>query len=216
MQYSVSFNLDFKRNPYPGRFIVLEGIDGSGKTTQVSIIAQKLGAIVTKEPTTGPIGQFIRQRLAGALDLPPVALQHLLSADRAVHEEEIKKLLDEGKTVISDRYLWSSVAYGMADREGTGYTDGEVLLVAQSILSMYHQFILPNLTFYLTVSVDTALARIEKMGKVKEMYEYRDKLEKIKKGYDWLLAQFPKEIIAVDGERPVEEVTRAILAKLKV
>lgn len=215
MKYHVSFNLDFKRNPYPGRFIVIEGIDGSGKTTQVRLVAEKLGASVTKEPTTGPIGQFIRQRLSGALDLPPVALQHLLSADRAVHEEEIKKLLKEGKTVVSDRYLWSSVAYGMADREHTDYTDGNVLLVAQSILSMYHQFILPDMTLYLDISVETALTRIEEMGKEREMYEHKDKLEKIKKGYDWLVEQFPKEIVVIDGEQPVEAVTTEILCKLR-
>lgn len=217
MKYHISFDLDFKRNSYPGKFIVLEGIDGSGKTTQAQIIAGKLpNAVYTKEPTTGPIGQFIREGIAGGGNLPPAALQHLLSADRAVHEEEVKKLLQEGKTVISDRYLWSSVAYGMADREGTDYTDGEVLLVAQSILSMYHQFLLPDLTIYLTASIDTVMKRIDEMGKEREMYEHRDKLELIKKGYDWLLTQFPKEFIVVDGERAVDVVTKDILSKVKV
>lgn len=216
MNYHIDFDLDFKRNNYPGRFIVIEGIDGSGKTTQVKRVADKLQhAVVTKEPTTGPIGQFIRQALVGKEpQLPPTALQHLLSADRAVHEEEIKKLLETGKAVVSDRYLWSSVAYGMADRENTQYENGKVLLVAQSILSMYHQFILPDITIYLKVSIATALSRIEEMGKVKEMYEHREKLEKIKKGYEWLVAQFPEEIVVVDGEQGVEEVTVAIMGKI--
>lgn len=214
MQYHIELDLDFKRNTFPGKFIVIEGIDGSGKTTQAKIVAEKLAnAVYTKEPTTGPIGQFIRQRLSGSLALPPVALQHLLSADRAVHEEEVKGYLAKGMMVVSDRYLWSSVAYGMADREGTDYTDGNVLLVAQSILSMYHKFILPDMTFYLDVSIDTAMKRIEKMGKEREMYEHRNKLELIKKGYEWLIRQFPKEITLVDGERPIEAVTQAILDK---
>lgn len=219
MEYTVSFKLDFRRNIYPGKFIVLEGIDGSGKTTQVHIIAQHLreqgkDVVFTKEPTDGPIGKFIRQTLSGAVRIPAVALQHLLSADRAVHEEEIKKHLESSKTVISDRYLWSSVAYGMADWENTDYTNGKVLLVAQSILSMYHQFILPNVTIYLKVSIDTALLRIEQMGKEKEMYENRDKLEKIFKGYEWLVSQFPSEITVVDGEKDVTAVTQDILGKL--
>jgi dTMP kinase len=214
--YHVAFDLDFKRNTHPGKFVVIEGIDGSGKTTQAHIVAKKLpGAVYTKEPTSGPIGKFIREGISGEGSLPPVALQHLLSADRAVHEEEVKELLNEGKLVISDRYLWSSVAYGMADREGTDYTDGEVLLVAQSILSMYHRFMLPNMTFYLDVSVDSAMRRIEEMGKVREIYEHRDKLELIKKGYDWLIAQFPKEIIVIDGERERDEITADILENIK-
>lgn len=216
MNYHIQFDLDFKRNSYPGKFFVIEGIDGSGKTTQAALVAGKLNnAVATKEPTNGPIGQFIRQSIAGAEpQLPPTALQHLLSADRAVHEEEIKKLLESGKTVVSDRYLWSSVAYGMADRENTDYSNGNVLLVAQSILSMYHQFLLPDVTIYLKVSVDTSLKRIEDMGKEREMYEYRDKLEKIKKGYDWLVEQFPKEITIIDGEQEVEKVTADIIAKV--
>lgn len=213
--YHIEFDLDFCRNEYPGKFIVIEGIDGSGKTTQAHIVAEKLpNAVYTKEPTAGPIGQFIRQGIAGGGNLPPAALQHLLSADRAVHEEEVKKLLQEGKTVVSDRYLWSSVAYGMADREGTDYNDGEVLLVAQSILSMYHQFLLPDITIYLTASIDTVMKRIDEMGKEREMYEHRDKLELIKKGYDWLLTQFPKEIVTINGEQEVNKVTADILEKV--
>src|SRR3989344_1902399 len=215
MKYHISLDIDFKRNENPGKFIVIEGIDGSGKTTQAQLVAEKLGAVYTKEPTTGPIGQFIREGIAGAGNLPPAALQHLLSADRAVHEEEVKKLLQQGKTVVSDRYLWSSVAYGMADREGTDYTDGEVLLVAQSILSMYHRFILPDITLYLDVSVDTSMKRINEMGKEKEMYETPEKLQLIEKGYKWLIEQFPQEIVVLNGEKPVEEVTEDILEKIQ-
>lgn len=217
MQYHISFDLDFRRNPYPGKFVVIEGIDGSGKTTQAKIVAEKVdNAIYTKEPTVGPIGQFIRKAISGKEEeLPSVALQHLLSADRAVHEEEVKKLLEQGKTVVSDRYLWSSVAYGMADREEFDYEDGKILLVAQSILSAYHQFILPDLTLYLDVSVDVALERLDQMDKSRELYETRDKLEKIHKGYKWLIEQFPKEITVVDGERSVEEVTADLLQKIQ-
>lgn len=216
MQYHVSFDLDFKRNPYSGKFVVVEGIDGSGKTTQAKIVAEKIdNAVYTKEPTDGPIGQFIRKAISGTEnELPPVALQHLLSADRAVHEEEVKGFLEKGKTVVSDRYLWSSVAYGMADREAFDYKDGKILLVAQSILSAYHQFILPDVTLYLDVSVDTALKRLNQMKKNRELYETREKLEKIYKGYRWLIEQFPREITVVDGGRSVDQVTTDLMQKI--
>ncbi|MBI2036722.1 dTMP kinase [Candidatus Microgenomates bacterium] len=220
MEYKISFKLDFRRNPYPGKFIVIEGIDGCGKTTQTAIVVEKLkaqgaDAIYTKEPTDGPIGRFIRQTLRGVLDISPLAIQYLLAADRVLHAQEIEKHLKEGKTLVSDRYFWSAVAYGMADRQGTKYEDnGHVLLAIQGILSMYSQFIMPDITFYLQTSVDTALSRLAKMTKEKELYETREKLEKIYQGYEWLVSQFPKEITVVDGEKTVGEVTGEILNKI--
>ncbi|MBI1982473.1 MAG: deoxynucleoside kinase, partial [Candidatus Levybacteria bacterium] len=119
------------------------------------------------------------------------------------------------KTLVSDRYFWSAVAYGMADRQGTKYEDnGHVLLAIQGILSMYSQFIMPDITFYLQTSVDTALSRLAKMTKEKELYETREKLEKIYQGYEWLVSQFPKEITVIDGEKTVGEVTGEILNKI--
>lgn len=220
MDHSVSFDLDFRRNPYPGKFIVIEGIDGCGKTTQTAIVVEKLkaqgaDAIYTKEPTDGPIGRFIRQTLRGVLDISPLAIQYLLAADRVLHAQEIEKHLKEGKTLVSDRYFWSAVAYGMADRQGTKYEDnGHVLLAIQGILSMYSQFIMPDITFYLQTSVDTALSRLAKMTKEKELYETREKLEKIYQGYEWLVSQFPREITVIDGEKTVGEVTGEILNKI--
>src|SRR5581483_6401525 len=204
-----------KRNTFPGKFIVIEGIDGSGKTTQAKLVAEKLSnAIATKEPTDGPIGKLIREGIADFGKLPPSAIQHLLAADRAVHVEEIRTYLKEGKTVVSDRYLWSSIPYGLADLDTHPNNTGSVLLSAQSILSMYHQFVLPDLSIYLKVPVDVALARIENMGKEKEMYEHRDKLEKIYEGYEWLVQEFPKEFVVIDGEQSVEKVTSEILDRI--
>lgn len=217
MNYHISFDLDFRRNPYPGKFIVIEGIDGSGKTTQAKLLVDRLKvlgkeAVYTKEPTDGPIGQFIRQTLRGAVDVSPLSIQYLLAADRVLHAEEVEKYLKEGKTLIGDRYFWSAVAYGMADRQETQYEDnGYVLLLAQGILSMYTQFIVPDITFYLRTSVDIALSRLAKMTKEKELYETREKLEKIYQGYEWLASQFPEEITVVDGEKEMEEVTEGIL-----
>lgn len=220
MSYHVSFDLEFKKNSYPGKLIVIEGLDGSGKTTQVEKIANKLKAkkiavISTKEPTNGVIGKLIRQVLGGAVNIPLVSFQYLFVADRTAHQEEILKYLKEGKWVISDRYFWSSVAYGMADKDDVDYENkNQVMLVAQSILSMYHQFVIPDYTFCLDVSLDTAMKRIAEKEH-KEIYERLEKLQKIQKGYDWLLTQFPREITTVDGEKSIEEVTSRVVAIIK-
>jgi thymidylate kinase len=92
---------------------------------------------------------------------------------------------------------------------------GEVILVAQSILSMYHQFTVPNFTFFLDVSVDTAIKRIGRKTRKQELYEKRGKLEKIDLGYKWLARKFPKEITVIDGEKSAEEVTKEIVKKLE-
>lgn len=103
-----------------GRFIVLEGPDGSGTTTHAALLAATLRAqgedvVLTAEPTDSPIGRFIRQQLNAKEIESPSALQLLFCADRAWHiEKVIKPALKAGKTVISDRYVISTLIYGEA------------------------------------------------------------------------------------------------------
>src|SRR3990167_8811451 len=113
MKYHIELDIDFKRNTHKGLFVVIEGIDGAGKTTQVhnisTTLAKKHPTYETKEPTDGPIGKFIRKVLAGDIKVPPVSFQYLFSADRQSHQEEIEGLLRKGKIVIMDRYIWSAL-----------------------------------------------------------------------------------------------------------
>jgi len=218
--YHIKFDLEFRKNPYRGKFIVIEGIDGSGKTTQSKRLVkflQKKGikSIYTKEPTDEITGKLIRKILSGKLALPPVAFQYLFAADRAVHQIELSNYLKKGITVVSDRYFWSSAVYGMVDRGTSKENDRERLLVALSILSMYYRFLLPDYTFYLKVATQEAVRRIDKKAGELEIYEKREKLEKIRQGYEWLASKFSKEIIVVEGERSVDEVTRKIVASIK-
>lgn len=214
-KYHVNFDIDFKRNEYPGKLIALEGLDGSGKTTQSSLVAkalEKLGhkVIQTKEPTDHPTGKFLRQALSRELDIPPVAIQYLYGADRAVHQKEIIEYLKKGYYIVTDRYFWSSVAYGASDM---GRID-DYQLAMYSMLSFYNRFLLPNITFYLKVSPSTGLDRIEETGKQKEIYENIEKLKKIEKGYDFLLQRFPDELTVIDAGKSVEKVTEDIIKKL--
>ncbi len=216
MKYNVNFDLDFKRNPYPGKLIALEGIDGSGKTTQTSLVAEelkKLGhkVIQTKEPTQGPIGSFIYKILWGEINVPPNAMQYLFVADRAAHAVEIEKHLKEGTYVVADRSLWSSVPYGIFDMQEVN----DYYLAAYSILSFYHRFIVPDVTIYLDIDPGLGFERVKGSGKKKEMYKDPKKMEKIKKGYEFLLNKFPKEFSMIDASKPVEQVTKEILEKVK-
>lgn len=225
MNHHVSFDIEFKKNPHKGLFVVLEGIDGSGKTTQCNLVVDELqkqgiDAVCTKEPTDGEIGKLIRKVLSEDVKVPASSIQYLIAADRAVHQEEVRQLLTEGKVVVSDRYFWSAVAYGTADKEEVDLqNDAEVLLVSQSILSMYNQFLLPDISFYLDISLSSAVDRLSQMDKRKELYERKEKLERIETGYKWLLQQFPDVFTKIDGEKSSDEVTNTIvdeIQKLKV
>ncbi len=225
MKYHLDFDIDLKRNPHPGKYIVLEGVDGSGKTTQVEKLRahfEHMGkkVIAVREPRKeGLIGDIVQKALYGKVTLPAVAMQYLFSADRSMHHETvIEPALKVGTIVISDRCFWSAVVYGILDKTGGKYNKGEqdlnAFLIAQSILSMYHQFIVPDCTFYLKVTLQTALSRIEKEEKKKEIYEEEGKLAKIIEGYDWLVTKFPTEFVIVNGERPVKEVTEEIIGEI--
>jgi dTMP kinase len=218
MKYHVSFDLEFKKNIYPGKFIVLEGIEASGKTTQVKrlakILSNKGKIFTTKNPTDNEIGTYIRKEiLAGnKAHIPPVSYQYLFAADRVIQQQELIDHLKRGETVICDRYFWSSVAYGIADREGTDFENWEeVSMTALSILSIYHQFILPDLTVYLDVSVEESSRRMKGSIKHTEIYDNHQMNIKIEKGYDWLLENFKNEIIRIDGEKPIDKMTEEIV-----
>ena len=215
MKHNVSFDLEFKKNSYPGKFIVLEGIDGSGKTTQIHTLEEALkkknvSVFLTKNPTDHPIGKMIREVLAGTQKIPATARQYLFCADRVVQEEEIIERLKKGETVISDRYFWSSVAYGMADKD----VKDERLLTAYSILSFYNEFILPDITIFLDVDVDTAVSRFSTKEKL-EIYENKAFIAKVKENYDFLLNKFPEAFTIVDSRKDLDSVTKEILEKVE-
>lgn len=220
MMYHVSFDIDFKRNTYPGTLIALEGIDGSGKTTQVKRLVHILKqqgqkVFITANPTTGILGRMIRKVLNDQLKLSPVTFQYLYSADRQLQQEKIIPHLEKGEIVITHRYFWSAVAYGLSDKKGK-YSNRDMIMAAHCILSWYHQHILPDCTFYLQISTDTAIHRLSSMQKQKDIYERKHSFAKIIAGYDWLLKTFPKEIIIIDAKKPVEKVTEEIMKKLKI
>lgn len=224
MKYNVNFDIELKKNSYPGTYIALEGVDGCGKTTQVQKLqeyfkSQGKEVVVTREPRKeGLIGDLVQKVLTGQEKVPTISIQYLFSADRAAHHEElVLPALKEGKVVISDRCFWSAIVYGILDRTGGRYdtNDADLLLINQSILSMYHQFTVPDYTFYLKISLETSLGRLGQKDDVKEIYEDKSKLEKIIEGYVYLKNRFAGEIIEIDGEGEVSVITKRIIERVE-
>ena len=200
-----------QKNPYQGKFIVFEGLDGSGSTTQASKLrdwinrSQKefvLGqprAHLTKEPTNNIIGGLIRGQLANDWKTQPECLQLLFSADRAHHlEKEIIPLLKDGVTVITDRYFLSTIAYG-----GSEIADIDWLIGINKL------FILPDLTFLIKVSPRVCLERIRGDRFHIELFEKEEALSRVWQNYESLAEGF-ENVYIIDGEKSVEEVFEQI------
>jgi len=191
-----------------GKFIVIEGLDGCGKTTQVELLAEELReqgekVIETNEPTGGLIGKLIRQVLEKKAVLSSDALQLLFVADRLDHlRNEIEPTLKKGEMVICDRYLWSTVAYGSLN------------LDKNWLLSLHRYCSYPDISIFLEVEPKTCLQRIGLRGKGKTIFEEEGKLRKVWQVYQWLAEKFPKRVIIVDGEREPEKINREILNKI--
>lgn len=218
--YHIEFDVEFRRNDYPGLFIALEGIDASGKSTQVERLKERFEKdgkrVYIKHPFEGEIGNFIRRILSGELKVSTTAIQYLISANRHVQQEEIVEHLKNGDHVIIDRYVWSAVVYGIFDKGDGDFKKSENwLLLEQSILSMYHQFLMPDMTFYLDISPETAMSRLGQMDKEKEIYEDEEKIREIMKIYKQVISDFPEEFVTIDGEKSIEEITEEMMSVVK-
>lgn len=221
MKYKVNFEIELRKNTFGGLYIALEGIDGCGKTTQLDCLKkyfdeQGKEVVLTREPRkSGIIGDLVQKVLTGEEKLPSVSLQYLFSADRAAnHHDVVLPALKEGKVVITDRCFWSAIVYGILDRTSGNYdkSDTDLLLMTQSILSMYHQFTVPDYTFYLKIPLKESLKRLREKKEVKEIYEEDDKISKVLTGYEYLKNRFESEITVINGDQPVEKVTKEIVS----
>lgn len=205
-----------QKNPYQGKFIVFEGLDGSGSTTQASklrsflnenskeFILGRSSAHLTKEPTNNIIGGLIRGQLTGDWKTQPECLQLLFSADRAHHlEKEIIPLLKDGVHVISDRYFLSTVAFGASEIEDMDW-----------LMQINNRFILPDITLLLRVSPETCIGRINKDRFHIELFEKEEALAKVWQNYEKLAGIF-ENVYIINGEKSVEEVHENIKALLQ-
>lgn len=206
-----SFPSGMKIHNYPGFFVDIEGLDGSGSRTQVRLVAralarEKIRVYTTKEPTRGPIGKLVRQALKGQFNsLPPASVQLLFAADRGRHlKKEIIPRLKKEKMIITDRYAWSSVAFGAVN------------LDREWLLGLNRDFILPDLTVFLEVSPHVCLKRLAKKKSSLELFKKRADLEQVWDTYHSLVSKYWwTHMAVVDGEQEEERVTEDILAHIK-
>lgn len=194
-----------QKNKFTGKFIVIEGLDGSGSSTQIFRVTDFLKENgkkihITKEPTNNLIGGLIRGQLSGDWKSSPECLQLLFAADRAHHlEKEIIPLLKKGITVISDRYFFSTVAFGSAEIKDRKW-----------LININDRFIFPDLTVLIKVSPEVCIKRMRESRFKVELFEERKKLEKTWKGYEKLAKEFDN-IKIIDGEKSIQEISYEIL-----
>jgi len=219
MRYHISFDLELIQNTYSGKYYALEGIDGSGKTTQVENLKEYFQhkgkeILITKEPTDGEIGILIKKIVTKEISVPAMSLQYLFSADRAVHLQEVViPALKKGKIVISDRSLWSAVAYGITDLN-LHENERERLLIAYNVLALYGGYLVPDKTFVIDIPFKTAIKRVMKRKKEITIYENEQKLSKVQKEYEWMAQKFNEILIMIDGTKSIDEVFSQITSSL--
>lgn len=194
-----------------GKFIVFEGPDGSGKTTQLSRVASALESAGRRikcecEPTGGEIGRQIRRALGGETGCTPEALALLFAADRCEHVRALEAMLDGGDTVLCDRYVFSSIAYQGLELD--------VDWVAE-INRRATERLLPDAVVYIDLPTESCMARIASGRTHTEIFETTERIAKVRENYERAFAMFPTlKLIRIDGAQSIEDVTRDIVAKL--
>jgi dTMP kinase len=189
-------------------FIALEGIDGSGKSTQMRLLADKLTAAghkvhTTFEPTDNMIGSIIRNIMKGQMKADERTIAGLFVADRLDHilneEYGILRKLKEGYVVITDRYYFSSYAY-----HGT-HIDMKWVIEANAMSAMTLR---PDLNIFINITPETAMDRVNKNRSEIERYETLDNLRNVRDKYfeAFSLLADQEKIVILDGQQEVDQI----------
>jgi dTMP kinase len=210
-----------------GRFLVFEGIDGSGKSTYSAMLAQKLKSAggapdgglpppatvyLTKEPTDGIFGALIHQFMIGRLDCDNKTVAALFLTDRLDHLTNgvngIKKMVDDGVTVISDRYYFSSYAYHSV------YVDMDWVIDANRLCAA---LLKPDLHIFIDTAPETCIERIEKGRTIIEKYEKLDNLKAVRENYFRAFSKLraSETTAIIDGNAPPASVFAQVWAAVE-
>jgi dTMP kinase len=195
-----------------GKFVVFEGIEGSGKSTQAKLLYEELTrhgekCILTSEPTDSMVGKLIRELLKSGNPIDIRTLQLLFIADRSEHVENlIKPKLAEGYTVITDRYAPSTIVYGSAFGKKHG-------LKMSYLINSHKPFISPDLLFFVSVSPEKAFERLQSRNSVKERFDELKSLKALEKNYERLSKKYyPSSWRKIDGSNGIDAVKAEIMA----
>lgn len=191
-----------------GNFIAFEGIDGSGKSTQIGLLAERLKkegvcCYTTMEPTNSPVGSLVRQVMTGRIRMDNKAIAALFAADRLDHllneVDGIASKIEEGTTVLTDRYYFSSYAYHSVDVP----MEWVIRANEQSALILR-----PTVNLFIDVDPDTALERIARNRFHQELFEKKSRLvevrENYKKAFDLLAGE--EKYTVIDGNQSREAI----------
>jgi dTMP kinase len=195
-------------------FIVFEGIDSSGKTTQAELlknyfIQQQEQVVISPEPSNGIIGNMIRQALKQRIifsrdrHLFDEQMAYLFAADRHDHLyndlDGVFKLIQDNYHVISTRYYFSSLAYNCETPEKFNF-----------IQKLNDRFPEPDLTIYIDIPIEVSLKRLQERS-LKEIYETKHKLTQVSQQYRQIFADYPGKAIAIDGTNDVTQIHQQIV-----
>jgi dTMP kinase len=202
------------------RFIVFEGLDGAGTTTQAAklqaLFTRKgTGSFLTHEPTPGPVGTFIRRLLTGrestgdgGVFRPDETVMGLLfAADRLAHTTQIRAALAAGEHVVCDRYIFSSMAYQTLDPS----------IKADWVIDVNQGCAVPDITLFVDVPPDVCMQRVAARRADSTIYEDREQLATVAHNYQKLMQQYQAsfgDVVRIDGNKDVDQVHAAVLAAL--
>ena len=195
-----------------GQFVVFEGGEGSGKSTQARRLADARGALLTREPGGTQLGAEIRKLLLdpGTDAVSPRAEALLMAADRAHHvATRIRPALDAGTDVISDRYLASSMAY-----QGAGRELGEAEVKALSLFAV--DGLMPDLVILLDVPTVTGRARAGDRGTLDKMEQEAEEFHaRVHDAFLRFAAANPQRWVIIDGTMTEDEVEQQVWAAVE-
>jgi dTMP kinase len=197
-------------------FIAFEGIDGSGKSTQVKLLTEKLETAgikvyTTCEPTDSPIGKIIRDIFSHKIEADHRTIAGLFVADRLDHllnkTNGILKKLEEGYTVITDRYYFSSYAYQST------HMDLDWVIKANSLSA---NLLRPDLNIYIDISPELSIERLKKGRSTIELYETLENLQNVRNKYFEVMDLLKNEekVLITNGNSSPEIISNEIWGKI--
>ena len=195
----------------PGKLIVLEGIDGCGKSTQIARLTEALTAAgrtvqKTAEPTGSEWGKALRRFLSGAEQRTNAELATLFVLDRIRHNVEIGALLERGTDVICDRYYYSTLAYqgSVCDYEWVKHMNC-------ASPDIRH----PDLCIFLDLSPEVSLSRISARGEAREVFETKETLTRVRNTFLKIFEDLDDPVAIADADGTPDEVAERVLAAVK-
>lgn len=198
-----------------GKFIVFEGIDGAGKTTQTKLLAEKIreaggSPVLTAEPTELESGKMLRRILGGELKKSDCEIATLFTLDRIAHNKDpengIEALLKAGHTVICDRYYYSTLAY---QGSVTSYP------WVRSLNLDCPEIRRPDLCIFLDLTPEQSLQRISKGREKLEIFENLETLTRVRESFFSVLTDLDDNIAVLDAYRSPEEIAEDIFTLYK-